>query len=197
MAEMEPAGTVAWTDDAGLHARAITPFPGAEVIGQGGNTALASVGEESMLISILLPSLNRARETANRVKCANNLKQIGLGLALYTNEHRGAYPPDLGTLLATEDLTAAVFCCPSTNTQVPPNLAPAEAVQWANANSDYIYLGGALKAAPPPDTVIAYEKDADHGGDGMNLLFADGHVEFDLLQAAHQQIARTKQLLGQ
>ena len=43
------------------------------------------------MISILLPSLNRARETANRVKCASNLRQIGQALLLYSNDNRGAY----------------------------------------------------------------------------------------------------------
>jgi len=53
---------------------------------------LVVIGIIALLISILLPSLNRARETANRVKCASNLKQIGQALLLYSNENKGAFP---------------------------------------------------------------------------------------------------------
>ncbi len=53
---------------------------------------LVVIGIIALLISILLPSLNRARETANRVKCAANLKQIGSGLLLYSNENKGLFP---------------------------------------------------------------------------------------------------------
>jgi len=53
---------------------------------------LVVIGIIALLISILLPSLNRARETANRVKCAANLKSIGQALLLYSNENRGAFP---------------------------------------------------------------------------------------------------------
>src|SRR2546430_6706320 len=53
---------------------------------------LVVIGIIALLISILLPSLSRARETANRVKCGSNLRQIGQGLLLYANENNGNYP---------------------------------------------------------------------------------------------------------
>ncbi len=47
-----------------------------------------------ILAAILLPALARARESARRASCANNLKQFGLVLKMYANESKGAlYPP--------------------------------------------------------------------------------------------------------
>jgi prepilin-type N-terminal cleavage/methylation domain-containing protein/prepilin-type processing-associated H-X9-DG protein len=42
----------------------------------------------SLLISILLPSLSRARESAKQVQCASNLRQTGLFTATYGNDWR-------------------------------------------------------------------------------------------------------------
>jgi len=188
LAETEPAGRVSWTDDAGIHAKSIEPFPGASAIGSMQGLASGMIGEDAMMMSILLPSLNHARETANRVKCASNLRQIGQAILLYSNDNRGAYPPDLGTLIKTEDITAQVFCCPDTNTKPPSDLTPDQTADWVNKNSDYIYIGSNLKMGADPTIVVCYEKEGDHGHDGMNILFADGHVEFDNLPEAHKLI---------
>jgi prepilin-type N-terminal cleavage/methylation domain-containing protein/prepilin-type processing-associated H-X9-DG protein len=46
-----------------------------------------------ILAAILLPALAKARESARRAACVNNLKQIGLMLDLYASENKFRYPP--------------------------------------------------------------------------------------------------------
>jgi len=53
---------------------------------------LVVIGIIALLISILLPALTAAKERANRVKCASNLRQIGQGIMLYANDNKGSYP---------------------------------------------------------------------------------------------------------
>ena len=48
-----------------------------------------------ILAAILLPALARARESARRASCANNLKQMGLSFKMYSNESKGQkFPPN-------------------------------------------------------------------------------------------------------
>ena len=221
---------------------------------------LVVIGIIALLISILLPSLNRARETANKVKCGSNLRQIGQAIQLYCNENRGAYPrtkyspgaaivkgtgitandpfrPSSGTapsnndctadlflLIRTQDITPEVFVCPSSNaekdtygntagasaqkrsnfTDFQKNLSYGMANPYPDANA--VKNGYHLTATTGAEFAIAADinpgvgdsydpqvpdvtspvsamkkaNSRNHNGDGENVLYGDGHVEFQL-----------------
>ena len=113
---------------------------------------------------VLLPSLNQPRVNTNRLKCASHLRQIGQGVQMFANENSGRFPDDLTTLFVTQDLTSEVFVCPHANSP-------------QGAQLSYIYAGKGMSIRTPPNAVLAYEPPANHG-DGMNVLFVDGHTEW-------------------
>ncbi|MGE5609423.1 MAG: DUF3352 domain-containing protein [Bacillota bacterium] len=187
---LTPAATFAWTDEAGYHVKSITPFPGSEALTSNSNM---TVGSSAMMAGILLPALEAARERANRVKCASNLRQIGQCVMLYSVDNQGKFPPDLGTLMTAADLPPMVFTCPTGNHPRPAQLRfnkPEDAAKWVNENSDYIYLAGQMNNRVPANTILAYEKPENHDREGVNMLFGDGHVEWVPLGRAMNMIQK-------
>jgi len=46
----------------------------------------------AILASMLLPALARAKETGKRISCVNNLRQLGLSMQMYVDDHEGLQP---------------------------------------------------------------------------------------------------------
>ena len=53
---------------------------------------LVVIGIIALLISILLPALNKARQSASSLACQANLHSIGQGLVMYVGENHGSLP---------------------------------------------------------------------------------------------------------
>ena len=53
---------------------------------------LVVIGIIALLISILLPSLNSARESAKTLQCKSNMRQIGTSTVMYINDNKSTLP---------------------------------------------------------------------------------------------------------
>jgi prepilin-type processing-associated H-X9-DG protein len=124
-----------------------------------------------LFIAILIPSINRAKEIANRIACASNLRTINAALVTYANANGGAYPPSLNTLVNGGLLQPKDIICPD----APPG-----------TTSNYILA--ASDSNLPGNTIVVYEPLTNHT-DGINVLYADGRVIYLSGQQAQNALA--------
>ncbi len=100
----------------------------------------------AILASMLLPALGRAKEAANRIKCANNLKQMGLAIKLYADDSDGLYPPRTNsyrwpTLLLEYYRTTNLLICPTDLQRGPPQSDSSSPTVPDRANRSYMING--------------------------------------------------------
>jgi type II secretory pathway pseudopilin PulG len=100
---------------------------------------LVVVGIIALLIAIFLPTLSRARQQANRTKCLNNIRQVGVGIAVYLHDNKDLPPLDEvrqktpvfyaaeknGLLSLRQSFNLYNLVCPE---------------GWASGGNDYYYL---------------------------------------------------------
>lgn len=53
---------------------------------------LVVIGIIAVLVALLLPALNKAREQARTVSCQSNLRQIAMAMIMYADQNKGAFP---------------------------------------------------------------------------------------------------------
>ncbi|NIA12878.1 MAG: DUF1559 domain-containing protein [Nitrospiraceae bacterium] len=164
-----------------------------------------------ILAAILLPALARARESARRASCQNNLKQMGLVFNMYANEAKGKFPPIRvftcadppenasdatinGPSLYPEYLTdVAVLVCPSDSDaidmpdrwHVDHDLSkPVRACELARGS--YYYLAWAFHEPAillPGVTVPTNLDGVDMGDEGSVVSFAYTFLKDDVVNA--------------
>ena len=187
-AQLSPAASAEWADDQGWTLRSISPFPGSSVLSASGGGGAFTSGATAMGTGILLPSISRSRELADRVKSASNERQIGLAILLYATDHQGKFPEHLGELV-TENLDPGTFISPKNKIAVPTDLdTDAKKIDWINTHSDYVYVGKGLTSSATPATVVLYEDQNPDASEahGVNVLYGDGHVAFVDATTANQ-----------
>jgi prepilin-type N-terminal cleavage/methylation domain-containing protein/prepilin-type processing-associated H-X9-DG protein len=106
---------------------------------------LVVIGIIALLISILLPSLNAARESANTLKCASNLRQLTTALVMYANDNKGKFPPARNTIADVLDGTTQNnwFDAGRIGKYIPKSI-----VIGSNANTDNRRIAGQIMTCP-------------------------------------------------
>jgi len=122
------------------------------------------------VVAIVLPAVVCSRERSRRTPCANNLKQLGLGMKMFAGDHDEMFPSKLVDIRRYMADQAKIFICPRSGNK-------PGTIETVDGWTDYVYISG-LSETNSPSEILMYCPIENHGGEGGNILFLDGHVEW-------------------
>ena len=126
---------------------------------------LVSIAVIAVLIGLLIPSLSSVNETARRVICQSNVRQIGIGLIHYANDYKGQLP--VSRYIASANNPARSSSSPEKMVTVRVGIAESE-----NAMSNWDGLGLLFATDYIPAPKIFYCP--SHRGDHPYSAYATG-----------------------
>jgi prepilin-type N-terminal cleavage/methylation domain-containing protein len=102
---------------------------------------LVVIGIIALLISILLPALSKARQSANALACGNNVRQIALGFRMFSGDHQGFLPGGFTSRQATDpDWKGDWLYGPAANNSSNAfQLTPQVGTAWPYINNLKVY----------------------------------------------------------
>lgn len=103
-----------------------------------------------LLLGLLLPAVQAARESARRLHCMNNLRQIGLGLANYESLHR-RYPKGGSGVVSLTQPSAFASMRASWGTAILPFIEQGSLYDSLNLQQPYIHADNHL----PGQTLVS------------------------------------------
>jgi len=111
----------------------------------------------AILAALLLPALEKAKKTAQRIKCTNNLKQIGTAFKIWEGDHGDKYPTAVSTAKfgAMENIYSQNGAASSVAAGYSASTVFGVMSNELNTPKVLYYPSDASKTALPGDTGIA------------------------------------------
>jgi len=148
-----------------------------------------------ILAAILLPALARARESARRASCANNLKQMGLVFKMYANESKGGKYPHMSIHASDHDDSAP----PDTPDCKYHDTAVSNNFTWDGPSVYPEYLSDINVMTCPSDASPTHEGDIynyyDDESQGLNPCAFRDHSYYYFGHALHDGFVYSDQSL--
>lgn len=118
-----------------------------------------------LIITALTPFVRMVRARSARFACADNLRELSLGLHAYAADHNDAFPQTLGELYPNYVASRKAFDCPAARGAGTPE------------KPEYVYKGGLTEYSSPRETLLA-DTDGNHGKSGRNIVRLDGSMDW-------------------
>lgn len=145
-------------------------------------------------LAILMPALSKTKMIAQRVVCGTNLTELGTAMIEYAHHNDQMLPPAdtwCDVLISEADVSPKSFICPS-----------SDAVEGQSSYAINRSAAGQRLSDLPADMILLFEVSPGHRrwnpsggpdsltteyhqGEGCNVLFADGSVQFFLANQLH------------